>query len=848
MEFKNFDLYIEKKLGDGYQVKARSVTMGEAEGVLTLSADCLKIAAELKNLEQMGTDSALPMSLGLSLHECLFRDSVGAMLLVSMGEVLRDDEKGVRIRLFLSPPEVAALPWEVLYDQRTKSFLCTSGKTLLTRYVDLFEPIRALKITPPVKVLVLIPEGSGLDVSREEEIITEALKDLETVQMRVLKGKVTRSLISRALVEDRYHILHFIGHGSFQSDQGCLEINKADGTCDLIPADEFADFFRCYPSLKLIVLNSCQGAEVSSSTPLAGMAPQLVMRGIPAVVAMQYPISDEAALKFAAEFYLKLCKGWNRGQVDAAVSHARNRIHMDIQEPMAFATPVLFMRSETGVIFDFEQKSGIFRRFLQPFTSASVKNVSRLSEVKKTYEKNIEAWQEKTKDADPGTVEEAELGMAQDKQEITAVDDRLIKWNRTFFVSLVTTLVIFLLGYVGLFNFPFRTDDWIATKFTPFMDEYVPKKFSNDLRLILADDGDNNGLGRPGPAWRKYHDELVDALAKAKAKVVVFDLEISEPTPPYDAEFAAAITRAEAQGTHVILGKAIDEDGEIRKDIAEELRAVVNDHWGNIDVGKMRGGYVRGYQLGQAVRNGSESQTREVPVMPSLGLLAVALSKGPTVKAFFNRDTEQIELRSDVGLLQTIPVYENASNLYDFQYDLTERARLTDATRSYSDVYARLKDDSYFRDYANKIVVISFKDTDLFNVLRGEQRYGAEIHANVISNILNGVYVRVLSSALYDLLIVALMTGVGALVRARLRHVFSTRITLPLGEDRKKFDIPGLLFVADLVYLLIAFLLYKYSLLYIIKFYHLVAPFIAYWLTGRMQGKPALKLRQGVRS
>lgn len=849
MEYKNFDLCIENKLGESYQVKAASETMGEAEGAFTLSSDCLKIAAELKNLEAMGTNSDLPMSLGVSLHQCVFHGSVGQLLHVSLGEVLRDDEKGVRINLILSPPELAALPWEVLYDQSTKCFLATSGKTPVTRYIKLIEPIRSLKIAPPVKVLVLIPGGSGLDVASEEKIVMEALKDLETVQVHVIKEKVTRSNISRALVEDQYHILHFIGHGRFESDQAFLEINSEAGGRDLILADDFADFFRTYPSLKLIVLNSCQGAEVSSTRQLAGMAPQLVMRGIPAVVAMQYPISDEAALKFAAEFYLKLCKGWSRGQVDTAISHARNRIHMDIKEPLAFATPVLFMRSDTGVIFDFEHGTGRLSDFLKPFSSSPVNNVTRLKEVKKTYVTNIEAWEKKIKDADPDTLEEARKAIAREKEEITAVDDRIIRWNRTFLSSALATLLIFFLGYVGLFNFPFHVDDWLEAKFIPYMDAYVPKKFSPDLRLILADGGDeggeraNGGLGKPDSEWRKYHGPLVEALAKARAKVIVFDLEINDPTP-HDSQFAKAIKVAESQGTSVVLGKALDEEGVTVKDIAEELKDAVNDRWwGNIDVGGQRGGLVRVYQLGQPLRDNSsaEQQATEVEVVPSLGLQAVLrfLSRGSAPKPLFNEGSEQIQLRADGSLIKQIPVYQNSLSLYDFPYDLVKGSRLKDATRSYHDVYFRRDDAPYLREYEGKVVIIGFKHRDdSWDVLQGEQRFGAEIHANVISNILSGVYIQLLPTV-YDFLIVAFMAGFGALVQARFKHIFSINITVP--RTKKKLHIPGLLFVMDVVYLLIAFLLYKNERLYILKSYHLAAPFIAYWLTAKMRRKATLK-------
>ncbi|MDQ3820581.1 MAG: CHAT domain-containing protein, partial [Acidobacteriota bacterium] len=229
MEYKNFDLCIDNKLDEQYQITAKSETMGDTDGVLILQPDCMKLAECFKDSEQIETDNEQLTHFGTELHQCLFRDSVGDLLRESLGSVLLDDERGVRIRLMISPPEIAALPWETLYDQRTKCFLSTSGKTPLTRFVRIFEPIKSLKIRPPVRILVLIPSGSGLDVEKEKGIITEVFKELETVEIKIIEGNVTRARISEALVEQQYHILHFIGHGVFKSDQGYLLINSADG-------------------------------------------------------------------------------------------------------------------------------------------------------------------------------------------------------------------------------------------------------------------------------------------------------------------------------------------------------------------------------------------------------------------------------------------------------------------------------------------------------------------------------------------------------------------------------------------------------------------------------------------
>ena len=70
---------------------------------------------------------------------------------------------------------------------------------------------------------------------------------------------------------------------------------------------------RCSPTccrtrtlLRLVVLNSCEGARTTLTDPYAGVATTLVQLGVPAVVAMQFEISDRAAIVFAEELYTNL--------------------------------------------------------------------------------------------------------------------------------------------------------------------------------------------------------------------------------------------------------------------------------------------------------------------------------------------------------------------------------------------------------------------------------------------------------------------------------------------------------------------------------------------------------------
>ena len=104
-------------------------------------------------------------------------------------------------------------------------------------------------------------------------------------------------------------------------------------------------------SLRLAVLNSCEGARSSLQDPYSGVATSLVEREIPAVIGMQFEITDRAAIVFAGEFYSALADGL---PVDSSVAEARKAIYAD-QNDIEWGTPVLFMRVADGRLFDVQR-------------------------------------------------------------------------------------------------------------------------------------------------------------------------------------------------------------------------------------------------------------------------------------------------------------------------------------------------------------------------------------------------------------------------------------------------------------------------------------------------------------
>ena len=87
-------------------------------------------------------------------------------------------------------------------------------------------------------------------------------------------------------------------------------------------------------TLRLAILNACEGARSSRSDPFAGVAQSLVKQGVPAVIAMQFEITDEAAITLASEFYSALADGY---PVDGALAEARKAIDMALGETLDFS-------------------------------------------------------------------------------------------------------------------------------------------------------------------------------------------------------------------------------------------------------------------------------------------------------------------------------------------------------------------------------------------------------------------------------------------------------------------------------------------------------------------------------
>ncbi|MFN8494027.1 MAG: SUMF1/EgtB/PvdO family nonheme iron enzyme [Caldilineaceae bacterium] len=366
LAYIDFELEIGASDGPEYPVTVVRSPAGEARSTLRLPFRELALEERLKDLQiallRAGNarrqipspEEATVQRFGGALFDALFTGEVRSRYDVSQ-ELANQQGKGLRLKLRIQPPMLAALPWEFLYDARGAEYICLSRNTPVVRYLELSQPVQPLAISAPLRILGMVVSPTDLaplDIHVEKERVERALRGLQKlglVELTWLEGNTWRDL-QRAMRNGPWHIFHFIGHGGFDQrrDEGLVALAGADGRAHYFNATDFGRLLADHRSLRLVLLNACEGARSGTQDVFSSTAATLVRRGIAAVVAMQYEITDAAAIEFSQMFYESLVDAM---PVDASVAEARKAISFALANSLEWGTPVLYMRAPDGQIF-----------------------------------------------------------------------------------------------------------------------------------------------------------------------------------------------------------------------------------------------------------------------------------------------------------------------------------------------------------------------------------------------------------------------------------------------------------------------------------------------------------------
>lgn len=320
---------------------------GELEATVLASAVAARRTTPVAELPVRGV--------GQELFQALFTREVYGTYRASLGAAQHSGQQ-LRVVLRLAAPELAAMPWEMLYDPETESYLCQTEPLL--RHVPAPDyHLNPLEIVPPLRILGLIASPrdlAPLNVDAERNHLTAALAG------PISEGRIELAWapggswedVQSMLLQGPWHVVHFIGHGDYdaRNDEGRIALTGPDGRASMVRAIRLMALLSvAVPRPRLVVLNSCSSGETGREDLFSGTASTLVRSGISAVAAMQFAISDGAAIAFAQGFYAAIANG--RG-VDEAARVGRISVMGSPDGTLEWVTPALYVRGGDTQLFN----------------------------------------------------------------------------------------------------------------------------------------------------------------------------------------------------------------------------------------------------------------------------------------------------------------------------------------------------------------------------------------------------------------------------------------------------------------------------------------------------------------
>lgn len=372
MHYENLSVAVEPKPAGGYQARALASPFGpgtapfdlpfqrkDLEELIREVSACVLAPSRVRDLgsprELSAPGARNPSETLLRIGSQLFRALLGGpvreIYLLSRGRVDSHPGRGLRIHIVLpvDSPEAGllqAVPWELLYCEETREILARNTRTPVVRGLPLpwaSVPFSDLNASP-IRVLIAVanPKGTNvLDARDEYDHIREAWEP-QKVEIKILPGCTLRDL-TEALRADSYQTVHFITHGSFdpRSGAGSLLLEAPDGGPHPVPGSVLGETLGPHRELRAVFLNACRTSQMGSKPgqdPLLGTAAALVRAGAPAVLAMQFPVSDRGARIFSETVYRSLARG---GALDEAVAEGRLALIQADPDSREWITPSL---------------------------------------------------------------------------------------------------------------------------------------------------------------------------------------------------------------------------------------------------------------------------------------------------------------------------------------------------------------------------------------------------------------------------------------------------------------------------------------------------------------------------
>ena len=223
-------------------------------------------------------------------------------------------------------------------DKDVTGFLALDPRISIVRHEQLSVPAELEPGPRQRQILATFasPEGgfARLDLEREKAELSNLLNGIGGYKLDFWEHARQVDLPGRLAAG--VDIFHFGGHGDFDAEmgampltiqgQGALIFEGAGGEAVPVPADQFAANLSG-AGVQLVVLGACLSGRRDGYNRWSGVVAALMEVGVPAAVAMQYKISDRAAIRFMTGFYSALASGM---PLDRAVLSGRLSVFNDL--------------------------------------------------------------------------------------------------------------------------------------------------------------------------------------------------------------------------------------------------------------------------------------------------------------------------------------------------------------------------------------------------------------------------------------------------------------------------------------------------------------------------------------
>jgi len=295
--------------------------------------------------KDMPENARLIKEFGSGLFKAIFSNEI-----LGHYKAFLKENKTIRLKLFFrqDEPELMRIPYEFMFDG--DHFLSAHPGITLSRALEGIPIIEKGNIKGKIKMLAVISspidlkDNERLQVEQEQMLILQAVDRAyaaNAIEVEFLDEASLKAIQAR-LDEEEYHIFHYTGHGVFSEshDKGYLLLEDDSGRSRHVDNETIAELLSGYPSLRLVVLSGCQTAKTSGRRAQSDLSTPLLLKKIPAVISMQYSVSDQSAMELAKKLYIEISNG---ASIDLAVARARKELLLEQGAGMVdFATPVLF--------------------------------------------------------------------------------------------------------------------------------------------------------------------------------------------------------------------------------------------------------------------------------------------------------------------------------------------------------------------------------------------------------------------------------------------------------------------------------------------------------------------------